>query len=331
MNCLTKFCPAKVNLYLKVLGKRADGFHELETLMVPVSFGDRLTVDMADSDINLRLTSRYSFAGNLDSVSQIPTDDKNLIIRVAKEFRRAIGENRGAAFCLHKNLPAGGGLGGASSNAATALQLLNQLWNVHWEQERLAKFSETFGSDIPFFFAQSAAICRGRGEHVTATSCYASCWFLILRPPFGLSTPAVFSQMRNKFFQISLTETGREYVKQSEPLGNRHHETGFMKDSQAIASLESMVAKLNSGDWVHVAKDVVNDLELPATQLRPEFQNIQTAFRSSGALGMQMSGSGSCYFGIFRNQRQAVQASQRIKSLGVGRVDLARPFVMTCH
>src|SRR3954469_7342886 len=148
--------PAKLNLFLEVLGRRPDGYHEVETLMVAVDLFDRLTFRESPSG---EITLRCDDPG-------LPTGSENLAVRAAERLRDESGRRLGAHIDLHKSIPAGAGLAGGSSDAAAALAGLDRLWDLKTRPDRLATLASGLGSDVPFFLKAGAAICRGRGERV---------------------------------------------------------------------------------------------------------------------------------------------------------------------
>lgn len=333
---LSRSCPAKINLMLRVLGKRADGFHELETVMLPVNFCDQLSATLrADSQFKLRVLQdacsqatsavpgtdgKQSPATSPQSTVEIvPTDQRNLIIRVAEGFRQRLLNDMdssrlqsdsqyqitGVDFQLRKRIPAGAGLGGASSNAATALKLLNELWNVHWPNEKLAEFSASYGSDIPFFFTRQAAYCQGRGERISAFPADCSKWMVVVRPSFGLSTPEVFRELNAAAVDDSAG-------------------TSWERDS---VNPDSILSQIRHGQWIRVSQALVNDLVEPARRLRPELGELEKKIRRTQPLGMTMSGSGSCYFAVYPSRRTATIAAQHLRNQNVGRAFVVRPTV----
>src|SRR6266567_3977366 len=164
--------PAKVNLFLEVLGKRPDSYHEIATLMVAVSLFDtlRLAPD-AGGDVILRCHH-----------SQLPTGPENLVYRAARLLRERTGCMRGAVIELVKRIPLAAGLAGGSSDAAATLFGLNQLWRLGLTPSELAALGAELGSDIPFFFALPAAWCTGRGEVVEKVALREPLWFVLACP-----------------------------------------------------------------------------------------------------------------------------------------------------
>lgn len=174
--------PAKINLHLEVLGKRADGFHELETLLA--------TIDLCDR-IELRRTKQSTEVA-IDDATVDATD--NLVTRAVRLVREESGRDDGVAIAVKKKIPIGAGLGGGSSNAAATLAGLDRLWNLNWPIERLGELGAKLGSDVPFFFHAPAAIARGRGERLEPCRLKNGFAFdlVLVCPQVGLSTASVF-------------------------------------------------------------------------------------------------------------------------------------------
>src|SRR6266568_7820120 len=149
------FAPAKINLSLKILGRRGDDFHEIETLIVPISLCDEMKIEKNEGGIEFHCDD-----------SSVPKGDDNLAIRAAKAFFAATKLKPAVSIELKKKIQHGAGLGGGSSDAATTLLTLSELFETKLSAEVLAKMTEAIGSDVPFFIFESAAICKGRGELV---------------------------------------------------------------------------------------------------------------------------------------------------------------------
>jgi 4-diphosphocytidyl-2-C-methyl-D-erythritol kinase len=175
--------PAKINLSLRILGKRADGFHEIETLISPISLYDK---------INIEKQSRW-----IDFSCDDPTltsGDDNLVICAAKAFFEKTKINGGVGIKLQKKIPHGAGLGGGSSDAAATLRALNQLFETKLSREELAKLGSTIGSDVSFFLFESAAICKGRGEIVEPTKLKRKLSILLAKPQFAVGSGWAYSR-----------------------------------------------------------------------------------------------------------------------------------------
>ncbi len=189
---LTLSSPAKLNIFLEVLGKRSDGFHELETVMLRTQFCDQLTFHPAPSS---GLTLSLSDATPADMRSAIPLGESNLILRAARALQEFTGTSFGAHIILHKRIPPESGLAGGSSNAATTLLGCRELWDLDVSDDQLHAIAATLGSDINFLLCGSpAAVCRGRGEIIEPIPLVRKLYFVALRPRAGNSTAAVFRQ-----------------------------------------------------------------------------------------------------------------------------------------
>lgn len=179
MNALTARCPAKINLGLKVLGRRSDGFHDLVTVFQAIDLWDTLRLETSE---RLELTC--------DDPS-IPTGDDNLVLRAARLLRRG-----GAArFRLHKSIPSGGGLGGGSSNAAAAILLLERAWSLRISELAREAAAARLGSDVVFFLHGGTALGTGRGERIQPLGALEERPLVLGVPPFGLSTAEVFGRL----------------------------------------------------------------------------------------------------------------------------------------
>ncbi|MFC4862456.1 4-(cytidine 5'-diphospho)-2-C-methyl-D-erythritol kinase [Pseudomonas sp. MAHUQ-62] len=173
--------PAKLNLMLHILGRRADGYHELQTLFQFLDHGDELGfAPRDDGEIHLRT-----------DVPGVP-HDSNLIVRAARKLQAESGSRLGADMWLEKRLPMGGGIGGGSSDAATTLLALDRLWNLGWSEDRLAALGLTLGADVPVFVRGRAAFAEGVGEQLTPVE-LPEPWFLVAVPQVFVSTAEVFS------------------------------------------------------------------------------------------------------------------------------------------
>jgi 4-diphosphocytidyl-2-C-methyl-D-erythritol kinase len=174
--------PAKINLSLEILGKRPDGFHELASVMQEVTLCDELTVTPA-GDLSLEVDVDCGPA------------EQNLALRAARLLQRWAAVEPGASIALRKRIPAGAGLGGGSSDAATALIALNRLWRTDCDCEALAQLAVTLGSDVPFFLTGGTAMVTGRGERVLPLPFPGTSWYVLTSPGFHVSTATVFSAL----------------------------------------------------------------------------------------------------------------------------------------
>lgn len=179
--------PAKINLSLRVLERRDDGFHTIETLMVPVGICDTLEIE-TEKGAGIRFTC---------TDASIPSDASNLVIRAARDFFHAATIEPGVRISLRKNIPHGAGLGGGSSDAATTLLALNGLFGMPLSFGALTRIAAGIGSDVPFFLYCGAAWCRGRGELVEPASISPAFPILLIKPSFGVPTPWAYQRWRD--------------------------------------------------------------------------------------------------------------------------------------
>ena len=178
--------PAKINLSLKILGRRDDAFHEIETLIAPISLADKIDIERQSRWIDFSCDD-----------PTVPSGDENLVVRAAKAFFEKTKIKSGVSIKLEKKIPHGAGLGGGSSDAAATLKALNQLFEAKLSREELARLGGTIGSDVPFFLFESAAICKGRGEIVSPTKLKKKLSILLLKPGFGVSSAWAYSRWQD--------------------------------------------------------------------------------------------------------------------------------------
>ncbi|MDH3719791.1 MAG: 4-(cytidine 5'-diphospho)-2-C-methyl-D-erythritol kinase, partial [Planctomycetota bacterium] len=186
--------PAKINLFLEVIAKREDGFHEIETLIAPVSLYDTLVM----RDVSPVASDTAAITLQLDVTAglrqAIPGGDENLAVQAARLLRQRAGVHAGLAIRLIKRIPAESGLGGGSSDAAAVLVGANVCWQLGWSREQLMELAAELGSDVPFFLARTAAICRGRGEQVRPIGPLGGWHIVIAQPDDRLSTADVYQR-----------------------------------------------------------------------------------------------------------------------------------------
>jgi 4-diphosphocytidyl-2-C-methyl-D-erythritol kinase len=294
--------PAKLNLFLEVLSRREDGFHEIETLMTAVSIFDTLRFEARD-DTQLLLSCQQPLgqraAGTVTTLmGQVPVGSGNLVVQALELVRRQAGEPFGAHVHLIKRIPSMAGLGGASSDAAAALRAANLGWNLNWSENRLRHMAAELGSDVPFFLHPTAAICRGRGEEVESIETSGSLHVVIARPPAGLATPEVYRNC-----QVA---------------------------DQPVA-VSPVRGALQQGDAVGVGRHLHNRLQPAAAKLSPWIDRLRDAFNRLCCLGHQMSGSGTSYFGICHHSRHARRVAACLRSEGCGLVTVARTLGSPSH
>ncbi len=266
--------PCKVNLVLNILGKRKDGFHELETLFFPVPLHDELTAEESPGGITLTCSNPL-----------LPADSTNLVWRAAEAFLLKTGIRSGVSLHLKKNLPLSAGIGAGSANAAVSLLLLNELFGFPLCQSRLDELAAGLGSDVNFFLQPNPALAFGRGERISPLAPFQAltgCALVLVRPGFGVATPWAF----------------RELARFPEHLNGRPGR------SAEVAQLFA------NGDLRAAGQNLYNSLETPVFGKFPILALYQDYFRSHGALGALMSGSGSTTFALFANRREAESAAE---------------------
>jgi 4-diphosphocytidyl-2-C-methyl-D-erythritol kinase len=203
-NPVTDFlAPAKINLTLRVFGKRPDGFHDIETLITPIGLADKLRVEKAN---------RFSFSCDAPTV---PGDDSNLVVRAARLFFAETGAPDTIHINLEKKIPHGAGLGGGSSDAATTLKMLDEFFQTKLPYDALFHLATQLGSDVPVFIDATAAWCRGRGEIVEPAPLETKIPILLLKPEFGVPTPWAY-----KHWKDSRQLEGIRYEAQQFPWGS---------------------------------------------------------------------------------------------------------------
>jgi 4-diphosphocytidyl-2-C-methyl-D-erythritol kinase len=295
----TARAPAKLNLVLDVLGRREDGFHMVETLMVPVRLADSISfAPLRPGDCSAAGEIRLDIlpAGPLRSRQEsapIPAGSQNLIVRALQLLRQRSGCRLGARVELVKRIPAAAGLGGGSSDAAAALRLANRGWGIHWRQERLAELAAEIGSDVPFFVYGGAAVCRGRGEKVERLPPVAPLDVVVVKPPVELSTAEVY------------------IAYDALPAAMSGH----------FAPPLAAMAAGRAGELAHRMR---NALQHAASSLSPWVDRLRAVFDEFDFVGHQLSGSGSAYFGVCRHPRHARRLANILRSRQLGLVYATR-------
>ena len=206
MQIMQVFAPAKINLSLKILGDRGDGFHEIETLITPISFCDELRIKKSDSQKGIEF--------RCDDPT-VPMGAENLVPRAAKAFFAATRLEPAVSIDLKKKVPHGAGLGGGSSDAATTLLALNQLFETNLARDELARLGSAIGSDVPFFIFESAALCRGRGELVTPTKLPERLSILLVKPSFRIAAEWAYSHWQDSREVPGVSYAAQEFAGQT--------------------------------------------------------------------------------------------------------------------
>ncbi|MGI9326640.1 MAG: 4-(cytidine 5'-diphospho)-2-C-methyl-D-erythritol kinase [Pseudomonadales bacterium] len=292
--------PAKLNLYLEVLGPRDDDFHALETLMVPVRIFDQLSwrdnkTPTASHAPALRIRNL------LPNTSSLGEETDNLILRAARVLADAANVAPRGQFELIKRIPVQAGMGGGSSDAAAALVLANRAWNLGFSYAQLQPLAAQVGSDVPFFLSRyfhsaGAAICRGRGERVEPVGSMPKLHFVVAQPNIGLSTAEVFGQ-------LGVAEITSAKTTNAQTAGKRRADASH-------AQLSELVATLQRGAVGQSGHQMTNRLETAATRMAPWLGQLRATFSTLGCVGQLMTGSGSAYVGVMRSAIQAQRAAR---------------------
>jgi 4-diphosphocytidyl-2-C-methyl-D-erythritol kinase len=277
--------PAKLNLHLEVLGRRVDGYHDLETVMLAVDLCDTLRFCRSSDG---RIVLRQAFAAELGSSAAAPPGgDDNLVVRAARRLAESTGCTHGVEIELLKRIPWQAGMGGGSSDAAATLLALNHLWELQLPVDELHRIAATLGSDLNFFIAQTPlALCSGRGEQIAPQPLRRRIDLVVAQPDGGLSTAAVFKRWQR-----------HEGRKAANPL---------------LAWL--------SGDSSHVLPvGVYNALQPAAEELHPGMCCLRHDMSALGLQCVTMTGSGSACFGVCHSRRQAQRVAEQLRSRSSGR------------
>ena len=279
--------PAKLNLSLAVLARRPDGFHAIESLMVPVSLADRLVVGARDTPgirLSVQFGGRLAQAAGAVLRRDVPADDTNLVVRAARLLAEKAGVDRGLDIVLVKQIPSGAGLGGGSSDAAAVIRAAAEVWGIDWSTDRLAALGAQIGSDVPWFFADGPAIASGRGERIEPVAGLPPLHAVIACPAAGLSTAAVY---------------------------------GRCTPDAGAAGLSGRVAKaLADGDLAAATGLMHNALQAPARSLSADIDRLLVALADAGAIAPMLTGSGSACFTLARTASEARGIAARLDMAG---------------
>lgn len=265
MKTISVNAPAKINFGLNIVSRRADGYHNIETIFYPVRLYDTLTFSASEE---------FTFTVSDPS---IPSDDSNLVVRAKNELETAADKKINAAIHLKKNIPVGGGMGGGSSDAASTLLTLNDLFDCGLSLSELKKIAVSLGSDVPFFLNPVPSFGESRGEILTPIELKIEFPLLIVKPAIHISTAWAYRNCKPAIPKISL------------------------RNLNGIISEEEMI---------ELRTKVVNNFEQIVFDDFPEIREIKQKMYQFGALFSLMTGSGSAVFGIFKNNFDAEAAKE---------------------
>lgn len=267
---------AKINLYLDVIGKRPNGYHDVLTVMQSVSLCDTLTVTK---------TAGEGIA--LDTGGVLPADGSNLIVRAAHAYFAASGAPFGVDISLEKRIPMAAGMGGGSADAAATLKALNVLDGTRFSIEGLAEIGAAIGADVPFCVRGGTCLCEGIGEIMTPIKAKLDAALVVAMGGEGVSTPSAFAALDARY---------RDFA-----------------DFSPECTPETLINALQNGCLSDTVSALFNRFEEVVEPIRPAVSAIKRSLLNHGALATQMSGSGPSVFGIFKNGCDAARAAQALR------------------
>lgn len=263
---------AKINLGLDVTGKRADGYHIVKMIMQNVDIFDSLTFE-DNEDGEIRLTA---------SSEKIPTDDSNLICKVAKQLQQEYQEKKGVNINLIKRIPVAAGMAGGSTDGAATYLALNELWNLGLTKEKLCEHAVKLGADIPYCIIGGTALAEGIGEELTTISDMPECKIVIAKPDIDVSTGWVYKELDSK-------------------------------EIEKHPDIDGVRAAIEAGDLTRMCELIENVLEPVTASKYSEISKIEKIMENNGAIRAFMTGSGPTVFGIFDDPGKAGIAFDAVK------------------
>jgi 4-diphosphocytidyl-2-C-methyl-D-erythritol kinase len=272
--------PAKLNVFLRVLGTRGDGYHEIETLVQPITLADGVRAAHREDGFGLTIAG--------ERAAEVPPGSENLVLEAARVLGEETGESRGANLTLVKRIPVAAGLGGGSADAAATLRALDRLWGLGLSHSRLGEIGARVGSDVPALIPGEPAMARGRGELVEPVN-VARTWWVLVTEEFGV--PAA-----------------RAYEWWDEDGGATGPDPGPLLDALA------------GGDAAALGPLLFNDLEGPVSARHPEVARARQVLLEAGAAGALMCGSGPSVAGLARDGRHAEEVARAVGGIAIGSV-----------
>lgn len=277
MECIKERAYAKINLYLQVTGKRADGYHDLVTVMQSVSLCDTLTVTR---------TKGENFS--LDTGDALPADDSNLVTRAANAYFAAAGARFGVSVKLEKRIPMQAGMGGGSADAAATLRALNALDGDRFTQEQLCTIGAGIGADVPFCVVGGTRLCRGIGEQMERIENNLGGALVLAIGEEGVSTPQAFRALDKRYGDFA------DYALRP----------------------DALLAAMQAGDLTAAAPHFANMFESVVEPMRPAVTRWKEILRENGAKAAMMSGSGPAVWGLFADRTAAERAANTLCAAG---------------
>ncbi|MCI6859025.1 MAG: 4-(cytidine 5'-diphospho)-2-C-methyl-D-erythritol kinase [Eubacterium sp.] len=282
---------AKVNLGLDVLRRREDGYHEVRMIMQTVKLFDHITMKKNTCG-KIRLSCNLPY---------LPLNEKNLVYRAIDVIRNTYHIKDGVDADIEKHIPVAAGMAGGSTDAAAALVGMNQLFSLGISQDTLCEYGGALGADIPFCIMRGTALCEGIGELLTPLPSIPSCWFLIVKPSFSMSTKFVYQHLH-------------------------------LDNNTKHPDIDGMISAIREENLIGITRRMGNVLEQVTQKHYPAIGQIKNDMRKLGALNALMSGSGSTVFGIFPSKDAARTAAEHFyNNPGIRQIAVVRPFNKSQH
>lgn len=287
---ITRQCPAKINLFLKIINQRSDGFHNLFSLITKVNLYDQLSVSI-DDHFSLEISGQFKDLIN-------PKD--NLFLTILSYFQQQYQITNNLKIKLEKNIPVGAGLGGGSSDACSFMEIINEIFNLKLSNLELQKISLNFGSDIAFFFKKTSQIVMSRGEVLKDLNNLKKFDLVLIYPQINLSTKKIFQDFANLNANNAQSNSFRSNDYQ---LNDYQQSSAIIPDNISNNLTQQQIFNLE------------NDLEKIAIIHAPIITAIKTTLKNLGSINCKMSGSGSTVFAIFNDQNQAQIACDKLQKI----------------
>ena len=270
---VTVRAPAKINLILRILDRRTDGYHDLWSIMQTVALEDELRIRLTPHTGEIRLTC---------DAQTLAVDRSNLVYKAASAVLDRVQQPVGVDIELCKRIPMGAGLGGGSSDAAATIVGLNHLLQLGWSKAQMAEVGQPLGSDVPFFLYAPSAVVAGRGEVVKPIVIEGRRWALLVNPGFGVETRWAYQELAATRGAIRSLSAGHSELNQD-----------------------------RRSSWTQLAAAAENDFETPVFGRYPMLRDIKQTLRAQGAESALLSGSGATVFGLFPDESAARQAQKQ--------------------
>ena len=261
--------PAKINIGLDVVGRREDGYHDVRMIMQSIRLFDRLTLTRK-KDPGVRLTTNLKF---------LPTDDNNLIVKCAKLLMKEFSLEGGLNISLEKRIPVAAGMAGGSTDAASTMIAINQMYDLGMSNSQLMKRAVKVGADIPYCIMKGTALAEGIGEKLSTIPKLPNCTILIVKPKIHVSTREVYQNL-------------------------------VLDENTVHPDIDQMIEDMKQKNIRELCSHMGNVLESVTIPMYPEIAEIKTFMLENGALGSLMSGSGPTVFGIYTDKETATKAKE---------------------